>query len=210
LDWVLDTSAAQDLQTIAKNYDKVSDIALEVSKSRFEVSYYLGIELKKLSSKLFHDIEIPNWYKTNPIDVNFWCGILGTSSGLHYDITPNCNVQIRGHKHFILFSPAQSKLLYPIQGVTTHCRFDPNLPDFDRFPLARKAFGWQCRLQAGECIYIPAGWYHQVTVTSKWAVNVNFSWPRPFPQGLVAPSLWRMLLFRGWARLYVTFLSKRK
>jgi hypothetical protein len=208
LDWILETSSAKDLQNIAEKYSEVSDITRRVCESGFECSYYLDVELEKLSKKLLHDIEVPNWYKVTPVDVNFWCGILGTSSGLHSDITPNCNVQIRGHKHFILFSPAQSKLLYQNPGVT-HCRFDPNLPDFDRFPLARKVLGWQCRLQEGESLYIPVGWFHQVTVTSGWALNVNFFWPRPFPHGLITPPLWRLLLLKSWARLYVIFANKR-
>ncbi|WON74460.1 cupin-like domain-containing protein [Nitrosospira sp. Is2] len=206
LDWVLDTANAADIRNIEKKYSDVSDITRAICKSGFEASYYLNIELEELSKKLLQDIEIPNWYKGRPSVVNFWCGILGTSSGLHSDIAPNCNVQVRGHKHFILFSPRQAKFLYQGLGIT-HCLFDPNLPDFDRFPLGRKASGWQCRLKPGDSLYIPVGWFHQVTVTSKWALNVNFFWPRPFPQGVLTPSLWRLFMRKGWARWHIFLAS---
>jgi len=198
LDWVLETAA--DLGDIAGKYTEVSDITRAVYQSGFERSYYLDVKLAELSETLLNDVEVPDWYQVSPVDINFWCGVLGTSSGLHCDVTPNCNVQIVGQKHFILFPPSQSRLVYRIPKIT-HCRFDPNTPDFDRFPLARNASGWQCTLHAGESLYIPVGWYHQVTVTSAWAANVNFFWPRPFPQGLATPALWRFFFRRGRARL---------
>jgi hypothetical protein len=199
LDWVLETANGEDFRALAQEYSTVSDITRAVCDSGFESSYYLDTKLTSLSKELLTDVQIPNWYKADPVDVLLWCGVLGTSSGLHSDITPNCNVQITGHKHFMLFSPSQCHLLYRIPGGA-HCRFDPNIPDFKRFPLARKALGWRCTLRAGESLYIPAGWFHQVTVTSAWALNVNFFWPRPFPQGLITPTLWGLLVRRSWAR----------
>jgi hypothetical protein len=56
-------------------------------------------------------------------------------------------------------------------------------------------------LRPGEAIYIPAGWYHQVTVISGWAVNVNTFWNRPLGQGLTTPALWPHLLRRATASL---------
>ena len=198
LDWVLDT--ADQLDPIARRFSDVSDIARAIDQTRLECSYYLDVKLGELSKLLLKEARVPGWYRTHPIDINFWCGVLGMSCGLHSDVTPNCNVQVIGRKHFILFPPSQSRVVYQVPGIT-HCRFDPNLPDFDRFPLARGAEGLQCTLQPRESLYIPVGWFHQVTVVSDWAVNVNFFWRRPFPQGLVVPGLWRFLLRRGWARV---------
>jgi Cupin-like domain len=199
LDWVLETANGEDFQALEKRYSTVSDIVRAVCNSGFASSYYLDAKLGDLSKDLLNDVQIPKWYKADPVDILLWCGVLGTSSGLHFDITPNCNVQVAGHKHFILFAPSQCRLLYRVRGGA-HCHFDPNIPNFDRFPLARHAVGWRCTLRMGESLYIPAGWFHQVTVTSAWALNVNFFWPRPFPQGLITPSLWRLLGRRMWAR----------
>ncbi len=206
-DWVLDT--AQDLDGIARTYREVGDITREVCARGFAVSYYLDANLKRLSPTLLGDAPEPAWFQAAPSAVNLWCGVLGTSSGLHCDVSPNCNVQVVGTKHFILFSPGQTRKLYRA-GRGTHCGFDPNLPDYERFPLARGARGWQCTLQPGESLYIPVGWYHQVTVTSGWALNVNFFWRRPFPQGLAVPALWRFLLRRHWATVQRAVTSDRR
>jgi Cupin-like domain len=199
LDWVLDIAAGDDFAAILQKARSVSAIVRGVCDSGFERSYYLDVKLGALSQELLKDVQTPGWYSTDPVDVLLWCGVLGTSSGLHFDLTPNCNVQIAGHKHFILSPPSNARLLYRVSRGA-HCRFDPNTPDFDRFPFARKAQFWRCTLQVGESLYIPAGWFHQVTVTSAWALNVNFFWPRPFPQGLITPVLWRLILRRNWAR----------
>jgi hypothetical protein len=198
LDWVVHTG--RELERTAAGSIGVRQLTRAVGDAGLDVSYYLDAKLDQLSEALLAEAPAPDWYRSPPIDTNLWCGVLGTSSGLHCDITPNCNVQVIGRKHFILFPPWQSRLVYRIPTIT-HCRFDPNVPDFDAFPLARHASGWQCTLEPGDSLYLPVGWYHQVTVVSAWALNVNFFWSRPFPQGLVTPSLWRFLFRRGRARI---------
>jgi Cupin-like domain len=206
LDWVIES--ARYIITGVRAYGSVSDVARAVSRSGLECSYYLDAKLGELSPVLLAEAGYPDWYRCEPVDINFWCGVLGTSSGLHCDVTPNCNVQVVGRKHFILFPPSQGRRIYQVPGIT-HCRFDPNLPDFEQFPRAKCAVGQQCTLEPGQSLYIPVGWFHQVTVVSDWAVNVNFFWARPFPQGLVIPALWRFLLRRGWARMHVAMRQRR-
>jgi hypothetical protein len=191
LDWVLEIDAevsAQYTQTEASTFD-MSQVYQMVAALGFECSYYLSGSIAEVSPVLREDICIPDWLGTDTRSINLWCGAFGTSCGLHCDLAPNCNVQIVGRKHFVLYPPGQTRLLYRING-RTHCRFDPNVPDFDRFPRARAATRWVCTLQPGEAIYIPSGWFHQVTVVSGWAVNVNAFWHRPFQHTLMAPALW--------------------
>lgn len=177
LDWVSET--ADQLADIADRCLDVADISREVSSRNIDPSYYLDVRLADLSNTLRNDLVPPKWFQNPPCETLFWCGVIGTSSGLHSDANPNCNVQIIGCKHFILFPPSQVGLFDRIPG-RTHCRFDPVFPDFQRFPLAAEADGFSCSLHPGEALYIPAGWFHQVTTTSNWAVNVNFFWP-PVP-----------------------------
>ena len=209
LDWVVMTANEQNFQDIAARLTENSDLVRHVCAIGFRQSYYLDADLRKLSPRLIADIRTPRWYDAEPVSVLLWCGIMGTSSGMHSDVKPNCNVQVIGRKHFILFGPSQSRALYRLPNIT-HCQFDPNLPDLDRFPMARGATGLQCTLAPGECLYIPVGWYHQVTVASDWAINVNFFWPRPFGQSLAVPVLWRFLARRAWAHLRVALSSRRR
>ncbi|WP_426191486.1 cupin-like domain-containing protein [Massilia sp. DWR3-1-1] len=209
LDWVLETANGRAVQAIAARGGGPADVVRAIRASGIAWSYYLDVKLACLPAHLVADIAAPHWYGRDPIDRIFWCGVLGTSSGLHFDLQPNCNVQLAGNKHFALFPPAMGRALYRIGG-TTHCHFDPNLPDFERYPLARHVRGMQCVLQPGESLYIPAGWFHQVTIVSPWATNVNFFWPRPLPQALFTPLLWGQLLLRGRARVHVSLNKLRE
>jgi hypothetical protein len=194
LDWVLETSAEyEDLRGRRLAPREIVDM---VEEAGFEESYSLDAPLASLSEALVRDIEVPPWYEAEPSAIVFWCSVFGNSSGLHFDMSPNCNVQVRGRKHFVLFAPGQTRFLYRYPQPDAHCAFDPTKPDFERFPRARGAEGWECTLEEGEALYVPTGWYHQVTVVSPWAINVNFWWPRPFPQGLVTPSVWPQLAWR--------------
>ena len=202
IDWVTETAGAEDLRTIADTCRSASEVMQRIDRAGFETSYYLDVDLARLPPQFLSDVASPPWYGRAPLRTLLWIGVLGTSCGLHADVTPNCNVQVIGRKSFVLFAPDQTRLLYR-RPRSTHCSFDPNEPDDRRYPLAERATGMSCTLEAGEALYIPVGWYHQVTVLSPWAVNVNFFWPRPFPQGLLTPPLWFILLRRAWARCRV-------
>ncbi len=206
LDWVLDNACEVDLT--AQKQLTVSEVARFVAAQGYETSYYLDAKLHRLSSVLAADVASPDWFKTGITGVNFWCGVFGTSCGLHCDVAPNCNAQVVGRKNFTLFAPKQARRIYR-KPQSTHCRFDPNMPDFERFPLAEQAGGWVCTLEPGESLYIPVGWYHQATVVSGWAVNVNHFWRRPFPLGLMEPALWPILVRRSRIQLLKRVKDRR-
>jgi hypothetical protein len=199
VDWVTETAA--ELVPIVGVARSAADIMRAVDGSGMEQSYYLDLPLADLSPQLRAEVDPPHWYGVPPYDAMLWLGVIGSSSGTHFDLLPNCNVQVAGTKQFILFDPSQASRLYPSPGREAGCELDPNLPDYDRFPRARGLRGYVCELRAGEAIYIPAGWYHQVTVTSPWALNVNFWWPRPRRQTWATASLRRVVLRRRWATL---------
>lgn len=199
VDWVTETAA--ELVPIVGGARAAADIVRAVDASGMEQSYYLDLSLSELSPQLRADVEAPRWYGTAPHDAMLWLGVIGSSSGLHFDLLPNCNVQVVGTKQFLLFAPSQASRLYPTPGREASGELDPNLPDYARFPRARGLRGHVCELRAGEAIYIPAGWYHQVTATSPWALNVNFWWPRPRRQTWTAATLRRIALERRWAAL---------
>jgi hypothetical protein len=202
IDWVLevdeDVSGNLGPHELDRRDPPLSEVYRLVDLLRFESSYYLNASLATVSATLLDDVHVPDWFATDIEAINLWCGVLGTSCGLHCDLTPNCNVQVIGRKRFALFAPEQTSRLYRTSG-RTHCRFDPNAPDFDAFPLARRAVQWECTLQPGEALYIPVGWYHQTTVMSSWAVNVNVFWRRPFTHGLATPGAWPHLVRRAKA-----------
>ena len=136
LGWVLETSAEYEAlrgRTLAPR-----EIVDMIEEAGFEESYSLDTPLASLSEALVRDVEVPRWYAAAPSAIVFWCSIFGNSSGLHFDLSPNCNVQVRGRKHFVLFAPTQTRLLYRYPQPDAHCAFDPTRPDFERFPRARR------------------------------------------------------------------------
>jgi histone arginine demethylase JMJD6 len=97
---------------------------------------------------------------------------------LHYD---NLHahaflMQLYGDKEYIVFSPEQSPLMYPRDGVgKNQSRIDDVLePDPVAFPLFARAEGVRFELHPGETLFVPAGWWHTARILSpSVTVSVN-------------------------------------
>lgn len=79
----------------------------------------------------------------------------GGFARLHYDAlsTHAYLAQFHGTKRCVLFSPADTPYLYA--GAV-----DPNAPDLDRYPLSDRATPFECVLEPGELVFVPANWWH--------------------------------------------------
>jgi hypothetical protein len=113
----------------------------------------------------------------------------------HHDMNSNVAVVMAGRRRFTLFPPDQVANLYigPIEFTpagTPIGLFDPDEPDFDRFPLARQAMA-QARvaeLGPGDAIFIPHMWWHHVRSLDPVSILVNYWWDEaPPPQPGLAP-----------------------
>jgi hypothetical protein len=93
-----------------------------------------------------------------------WIGPMGTFTPLHFDLTNNLLAQVRGSKRVILVPPSETRYLYHHRHVfsAVHDIADEELIARD-FPLAASAFTYELDLDPGELLYIPIGWWHQVT-----------------------------------------------
>jgi hypothetical protein len=99
-----------------------------------------------------------------------YIGPEGSLSSLHRDYwnTHAYLAQIRGRKRAILFSPEDSDFLYGGQ-------VDPEQPDFERFPLFDYATAYECIIEPGDTLLIPANWLHHVRGLEKSiTVSRNF------------------------------------
>jgi hypothetical protein len=124
--------------------------------------------------------------------LNLWIGS-GHIECLHYDAMDGTLIQLHGSKQIVLFPPSQTANLYPYpfyahlrHGLKLRSWFSrtyPNRPDFDTFPKLRAAFQHRrdVTLHPGEALYIPAGWWHEVTAVGEEMVcSVNRFW-RVYP-----------------------------
>ncbi|MET0857859.1 MAG: cupin-like domain-containing protein [Telluria sp.] len=149
---------------------------------------YLGnLELRELNSLCYW----PAYFrKMGP--PRFWIGPAGTVTPLHCDYDDNIFAQIWGTKRIFLAPPHHDEFLYPSEAnaVLFGSPFDPEAPDFDKFPLARQATTIECIVGPGDMLYVPAGWYHQVRALT-FSLSAN-RWARAMPYALNGePSLTR-------------------
>ncbi|WP_395336129.1 DUF6065 family protein [Novosphingobium sp. BL-8H] len=118
-----------------------------------------------------------------------WIGPLGTFTPLHHDLTNNLLLQLAGSKRILLASPLETPRIHNDFHVYSEIR-DLAEPDLTmRFPSLKGMRVHQVDLMAGEALFIPLGWWHQVTSTdfSVTITHTNFHWPndfhRDYPQG---------------------------
>lgn len=141
---------------------------------------YLGnLELRELNA-LCH---WPAYFnKMGP--PRFWLGPSGTVTPLHCDYDDNIFAQVWGSKRIFLSPPHHDEFLYPREAnaILFGSPFNPEAPDFEKFPLARQAAMIECIMQPGELLYVPAGWYHQVRALT-FSLSAN-RWARALPLAL--------------------------
>lgn len=85
---------------------------------------------------------------------------------LHYDaLCMHTQItQVYGAKEFIFYSPDQSHLLYPKTDNPKTSQVDIFNPDFEQFPLFKKARQVQCMVEEGETLLFPTGWWHTTKI----------------------------------------------
>ena len=141
---------------------------------------YLGnLELRELN-------RFCHWpaYFRKPGPPRFWMGPAGTVTPLHADYDDNLFAQVWGSKRIFLAPPHHDEFLYPREAnaLLFGSPFDPEAPDFERFPLARQAALIELVVHPGDMLYVPAGWYHQVRSLS-FSLSSN-RWSRALPLAL--------------------------
>ena len=151
-----------------------------VAEGKDALPPYLGnLELRELN-RLCH---WPTYFdKMGP--PRFWVGPAGTVTPLHCDYDDNIFAQVWGRKRIFLSPPHHDVFLYPSEAnaILFGSPFDPEAPDFARFPLARQATMIECLVEPGDMLYVPAGWYHQVRALT-FSLSSN-RWARAVPLAL--------------------------
>jgi hypothetical protein len=111
------------------------------------------------------------------IPPRIWIGPKGTLTPLHRDDTDNLFAQVWGQKTFTLAAPHHREALgtwsTAPEGGLDGCDFNPDAPDYLRFPKARDVTFLRVTLEAGDLLFLPEGWFHQVESVST-SLSVNF------------------------------------
>jgi histone arginine demethylase JMJD6 len=114
-----------------------------------------------------------NWMSRWPLSIvnpegatqlEAFIGPAGTGYGnVHYDLgaVQLGTCQYFGTKLWWFCPPDQSEYLYPVSAREPHIsRVDPFEPDYDTFPLFRKAKPYVVTLEPGDVLFIPDSWWH--------------------------------------------------
>ncbi|MEO1183926.1 MAG: cupin-like domain-containing protein [Cyanobacteria bacterium J06636_27] len=155
---------------------------------------------KNLQSKLGFSVPIT--------PLNLWLGFGGHTTCLHCDAFDGTLIQLYGTKKVILFSPNQlynlypfsllNNLLYGFKRRASYSQVYPQKPDLKAFPKFKEALShcYEVVLQPGEILYIPVGWWHEVSCTGDGIVcSVNRFWNiSPVNRSLFSWNKWRIHL----------------
>ncbi len=135
---------------------------------------------------LLSEVALPPDFFTDtlvPERMALWLGGAGTHTPLHHDTDNSMFCQVHGRKRFRLAPPESIALLLRSDGL--YCDWDPRsdaeLHDDPPTHLT------ELELAAGEALFIPAGWWHQVDALDvsisvsilHWAWPNDFGWYKP-------------------------------
>ncbi|XP_069589733.1 tRNA wybutosine-synthesizing protein 5 isoform X3 [Ranitomeya imitator] len=161
-----------------------STLYVVVSQPEQDEKYYLRslgedprkdiADISKQFPELAEDIRIPEFFEKD----QFFSSVFRISSpGLqlwtHYDVMDNLLIQVTGTKRVVLYSPRDAPYLY-LSGDKSEV-LDVDNPDLVKYPLFSQARRYECTLQAGDVLFIPALWFHN-TVAEEFGVGVNVFW----------------------------------
>lgn len=100
-------------------------------------------------------------------------GSAGVQVWTHYDVMDNILVQVKGKKRVVLFNPSDAPFMY-LDGDKSEV-MDIDQPDLIKYPKFKLATRYECILEPGDILFIPALWFHN-TLAISYGVNINLFW----------------------------------
>jgi len=126
---------------------------------------------------------------------------------MHYDIDYSniLHFHFHGTKQCVIFAPDQTPYLYKIpHALISREDIDFDNPDFDKWPALKEAKGFVTKLNHGEMLYMPEGYWHYMRyLTPGFSMSL-----RAFPRKLsnLAKAAYNIAIMRH----FDTWMRKRK
>ncbi len=137
-------------------------------------------------------------------DVVFWMGA-NTRSGLHYDYVDNFFAQVHGTKDVILAAPESARNLHVFADCHTKSQVAPQHPDLKKFPRFRRATLLQARLEPGDVLFLPRGWWHYFA-SSESSISLSCWHGQPLTPAYDVKVMMRIRSAAAWTRLVSDFM----
>ena len=168
--------------------DEVLDLIQANFTEKSPTSYYIAsnvIDTHFPDFRSENDVAIPRPTVDYPIEdlrISIWIGNR-TTACCHYDASDNLACCAVGRRRFTLFPPDQIANLYPgplspTPGGQALSMVDFANPDFTKYPKFAEAIkhGQIAELEAGDALYLPSMWWHQVESQNPFNVLINYWW----------------------------------
>ena len=156
--------------------------------------YAMQLSIPDRLPELQDHFVVPHWIQAKKTAINLWFGH-NTLTPLHFDLSSNFFAQVQGTKRFVIFAPQDSPYLYPyaVDMSMPHVSYvNPECPDLAEYPLFSRATPIEFTIQAGELLFLPAFWWHQVQ-SKQPSISVSFWWAPDFQYCTDCPNGLRML-----------------
>jgi len=109
----------------------------------------------------------------------FWITPKGNTTHMHHDsFFDNLNIQIYGHKRFLLIPPSAYNRLYT--RFFWESPIDPRDPDLKKYPRFAGVEIHEAFIEPGDIMFIPQLWWHYV-ITLDLSINLNTWAKSPYP-----------------------------
>jgi len=146
---------------------------------------YLQDDVNSVPS-LKADYRLPDCLHRPIVREKLWLGGAGLVTPLHYDAVETFHWVVRGAKRFLCYRPGLARYYpYPTDSDAPFIsRVDPDDPRPELFPRFQGARPVELTLLAGEVLYLPSFWWHQVGSREATNLSINFVWFASLPRRL--------------------------
>mmetsp|Transcript_30763 Transcript_30763/g.70961 ORF Transcript_30763/g.70961 Transcript_30763/m.70961 type:complete len:358 (+) Transcript_30763:96-1169(+) len=135
--------------------------------------------------ELLEDVPLPSLLSCEEMHehtytLNMWMSSGGTTSLMHLDDAENVLHMIDGVKRVVLVSPQQTVDVYADEAVHAPTSpIDPEAVDMVLFPRFYNVTWEAAKVEAGDALYIPRGYWHQVNSDPGRNLALNVWWHHP-------------------------------
>jgi hypothetical protein len=167
-------------------FGEFMDSICNASPNADDHSYYLHRQsLDEHLPELRDDVRVPSYLDNFAMMlVSLWMGPAGSVTPIHHDFTDNLFVQVQGRKRVILYDPDPDCAFYRMPFRSSNGRSSWHVSrvgsadsaDFNAHPLFRQARAVESVVEAGDIVFIPNFYWHEVHSLDSPSISLSYWW----------------------------------
>jgi hypothetical protein len=171
-DYDRNTPAHTRTMTMGAFVDRIE--ALGTTNDIYLVARNEALRTPPLSGLLAEMTDLPPFLSADHLAgcVSLWLGPAGTRTPLHHDTSNILFCQIHGQKRLHLCAPWERDLLAGARDM--YSGHDPEAPPGTDRALPSSVRVYEVELSAGEALFLPVGWWHQVLALTP-SISLSFT-----------------------------------